>query len=427
MLVILVTSLVGWFIRRDRLPGTIRISTGESGGLYYKVGLAIEGSMWRRTNRRVEIKTTLGSETNFQQVLKNEAQLGIVQGGSIPIEELSIVTPLFPEFVFVIVRKGSNIETISDLFGKAVALGEEGSGSRNSALTVLKHYGIFAGDLAQNELHFKTLLDEDSTLDAAITTGGIEHPGIQDVLSTHQFDLLSIDSAEAIELVDPFLRSAQIPRGLFAEDPPIPAEPIRIIATTAYLVARHDASDRLVQAALESIHEENLRLQVPTLIPRKEAFAWIATKMHPTAQRYFNPSNDIGQVVSVMESLVATKELLFAMGAGIYLLWVRWRRLKEDESLEFLSRQKEHLDEFLEETLEIEKAQMETEDPIKLRAYLDQVTRIKLKALHELTEEELRGDQSFTIFLDQCRSIIDKIQMKILSRIVERQARPEKE
>ena len=120
-----------------------------------------------------------------------------------------------------------------------------------------------------------------------------------------------------------------------------------------------------------------------------------------------------------MESLAATKELLFAMGAGVYILWIRWRRLKEKESQELLGRQKEHLDGFLEETLRIEEVQMKTGDPDKLRELLDQVTRIKLKALYEFTEEELRSDQSFSIFLDQCSSLIGKIQLKIISRMSE--------
>jgi hypothetical protein len=121
-------------------------------------------------------------------------------------------------------------------------------------------------------------------------------------------------------------------------------------------------------------------------------------------------------MANVMESLAATKELLFAFGAGAYLLWIRWRRLKEKESQERTSRQKERLDRLLQETLWVEKAQMETDDLKKLAAHLDQVTRIKLKALHEFTEEELRGDQSFSIFLDQCAGLIAKIQLKMLSQ-----------
>ena len=51
----------------------------------------------------------------------------------------------------------------------------------------------------------------------------------------------------------------------------------------------------------------------------------------------------------------------------------------------------------------------------ELRNFLDEVTAIKLQALRELTEEGLRGDQAFSIFLDQCAGLRNKIQLKILS------------
>ena len=218
----------------------------------------------------------------------------------------------------------------------------------------------------------------------------------------------------AMELVHPFVRNVEIPRGLFAEHPAVPPEPIPTIATTAYLTCPNDAPSDLVQAALASIHEESLRLKVPTLITRQEATQWTATRMHPTAQRYFNPADNIGAIASVMESLAATKELLFAFGAGIYLLLMRWRRLKEKEQQIIINRQKEHLDRLLTKTLDIEKTQLDSCDPARLVEHLARLKQIKFQALREFTEEELRGDQSFSILLDQCSSLTSEIQLKLL-------------
>lgn len=114
-----------------------------------------------------------------------------------------------------------------------------------------------------------------------------------------------------------------------------------------------------------------------------------------------------------MESLAAGKELLFALVAGLYLLWDRYRRLKEGERTRELSVMKERLDDLLAETTRIERAQIETVDVVQLKEYLDEVTRIKLKALDELTHEDLRGDRMFLIFLTQCANVINKIQAKI--------------
>jgi TRAP transporter TAXI family solute receptor len=377
------------------------------------VGSTIADSLESRLDRDVEVIATAGSAQNFLRLINRDAELAIVQGGAVPLEDVSVVTPLFREFVFVIVRQGSGIQSVWQLQGKRVSLGAIGSGSRDAALKVLDHFGIDESDLeGDNEMPFTSLADNDA-IDAAIVTAGIEHPSLKELLSTNRYDIVPIRSAMAMEMVHPFLRNVEIPRGLFAEHPPVPAEPIPTIATTAYLVCQNDAPAQLVDAVLGTIHEESLRLKVPTLIARGEATDSTATRMHPSAQRYFNPEDNLGVVVSVMESLVATKELLFAIGAGIYLLWIRWRQLKEKEQQVIIDRQKEHLDYLLTQTLEIEKSQMRSDDHEQLLGYLDSVTKIKLQALQELTEEELRGNQSFSILLDQCANLISKIQFKI--------------
>ena len=58
-------------------------------------------------------------------------------------------------------------------------------------------------------------------------------------------------------------------------------------------------------------------------------------------------------------------------------------------------------------------------DVDELQEYLDKVTAIKLEALQELTEAEMRRDLAFSIFLDQCASLINKIQLKILDYLAE--------
>ena len=78
-----------------------------------------------------------------------------------------------------------------------------------------------------------------------------------------------------------------------------------------------------------------------------------------------------------------------------------------------VSQQKEHLDDFLMETLTIEREQAKSTDFDQLRGYLDKVTEIKLQAIQELTEEELRGNQEFAIFLGQCSHLIGRIQRKM--------------
>jgi len=413
---LLIVSLLTWFLQREPVPGRIRIATGAAEGLYFKVGATIQAALEQRIRSSVSLRETDGSAENFRLLVEGDADLALVQGGSVPIENVRVITPLFREFVFVIVRKELDIDSVWELAGRKVCLGPPGSGNRDAALKVLQHFGVDETQL-EGETHSSfEVLENDDSVEAAIVAAGIEHPALRRLLATNRFEILPLRSAVALELVHPFFRNVEIPRGLFAEHPSVPAESMPTIATTAYLVCREDASSDLVQATLATIHEESLRLKIPTLIERSEAPRWTATTMHPTAKRYFNPEDDIGAMVNVMEAVVASKELLFAIGAGIYLLWIRWRRLKEKELEAVVHRQKKRLDQFLTETLQIEKDQAQATDIDQLQELVDAVTRIKLRALQELTEEELRGNQEFSIFLDQCSQLIGRIQLRMLSQ-----------
>ena len=413
---LLIVSLLTWFLQREPVPGQIRIATGAAEGLYFKVGATIQAALEKRIRSSVSLRETDGSAENFRLLVEGDADLALVQGGSVPIENVRVITPLFREFVFVIVRKGLGIESVWELAGRKVCLGPPGSGNRDAALKVLRHFGVAETQLEGETQTSFEVLEHDDSVEAAIVAAGIEHPALRRLLATNRFEILPLRSAVALELVHPFFRNVEIPRGLFAEHPSVPAESMPTIATTAYLVCREDASSDLVQATLATIHEESLRLKIPTLIERSEAPQWTATTMHPTAKRYFNPEDDIGAMVNVMEAVVASKELLFAIGAGIYLLWIRWRRLKEKELEAVVHRQKKRLDQFLTETLQIEKNQAQATDIDQLQELVDAVTRIKLRALQELTEEELRGNQEFSIFLDQCSQLIGRIQLRMLSQ-----------
>lgn len=88
--------------------------------------------------------------------------------------------------------------------------------------------------------------------------------------------------------------------------------------------------------------------------------------------------------------------------------------MEERELQEMIEHSMNALDRSLNQTVQIERAQIKSDDVEELQGYMAAVTEIKLKALQELTEEELRGDQAFSIFLDQCSNLIGKIQMKML-------------
>ena len=411
---IMVISLIVWFATRDTLPKTIRVATAHEGGLYHEFGESLKRSLEERSGRSVVILETEGSVENARLLREGKVDLAIVQGGSGAIKGLSVIAPLYPEVVHVVTRRGSLIQSVDDLASRRVVYGPEGSGMRASAERVLEHYGLEKEIITPNDVYFKSLLDEES-IDAAIVTTGFMNRDLQDMLASGAFDILPLEGAEAIATKDPYFDVAEIPRGLYREGTPIPQVSTPTVATMALLVVREGESELLIGKVMEAIYDGGLGLEFPTLISRNDAIAKSPVDLHSFSRGFFNPPDHMGRITQIMESLAAFKELSVALAAGLYLLWTRRKRFKEVKQAELVQLQKDRLDVFLERTLEVERAQMDTTDIDELQDFLDKVTEIKLVALTQLTHEELRSDQAFSIFLLQCANLISKIQMKILN------------
>lgn len=404
--------VIFWF--SDTVPREIRIATGPEGGLYHNVGKYLQNALQEQTRRSVRLIPTVGTVANRQKLLDDgdPVHLAIIQDGAVPMKRLSVVAPLYRDVVLVIVRRASGIATISDLRGRRVALGPPGSGMRESARVVLGHFGIRDSDLLEADRYFGELRT-DETLTAAVVTTGLLNHDLQGLMATRQFDILALPDADALSMYHPYFMSHVIPAGAFEGFPPLPETPVATVATTAVLACRENLHDRVVKMALAAVYERDLRDSVPTLIPQHEARQARLANLHPATRTYYDPYGGVELISNLLESVSAIKELLFAVCAGLFLAWGRWRQIQERKNLAAVTVMKERLDTFLEQTIRVERRQMETDDPLKLREYLDEVTRIKLQAISELTHEDLRGDRMFSIFLLQCGDLAVKIQSKL--------------
>lgn len=431
--VLAIASILFWSVKRDRLPRAIRIAAGASHGLYFEFADQLGSRLEKDAGRPVHPITTRGSVENFSRLTSSNraesVEVAIIQGGSVtdPSELISAVAPLFVEVVHVVARRDRGINQVRDLEGKAVTLGEAGSGMRASAELLLNHYNLEElADHPASGLYFTNLLS-DTTLDAAIVTSGFTNSDLQSLLRTGQFTLIPITHSRAIENIDLFFRHLEIPAGQYGARPDLPEKPIPTLATVAFLAVRSEATEPLVDLLLRTVYKGGLRYAFPSLIQRSDAAEWELSPLHPVARRYFFPQDELGRMANIMESLAAVKELLFATILVGYLIWERLRRYRRKHLEKRLEAQKEYLDRFLEQTLAVERAQIHSTDLQELRSYLEQITRIKLTALQEFTDEELRGDQAFSIFLMQCSSLIHSIRLKIIEIGADRERERERD
>ncbi len=132
----------------------VTIGTGGVTGVYYPAGGAIARMVNKRQGEydiRVTVESTAGSVFNVNAVVAGDLQFGLVQSdrqyqavnGLAEWKEkgaqgeLRSVCRLHPEVVTLVAADDAKIETLADLEGKKVNVGNPGSGQRGNALDVL--------------------------------------------------------------------------------------------------------------------------------------------------------------------------------------------------------------------------------------------------------------------------------------------------
>lgn len=428
MLALVFTTVVVrtvWLAVEQRVPREIRIATGKPTGMYHFYAQTLRDVL-KAKGRNIVLVPTEGTIENVELIRTRQVDLAMAQSGVISLHDVAVVAPLVREIVHIVVRKSSGIKQIADLKGKWVVLGQPNSGMRASATQVLQHYRIHLADIRVREDYFGQLL-HDPELDAAIVTTGYENRDLQALLETAAFEILPIDDAAALALKNPHFQRFEIPRGLHRAPitlAPTPGSTTDSVATTGLLVCRPDASSLLVREVLDALYDDDLQEKLSGLLPRDEALRSARHRWHKEAREYFSPFDQIGYLANVMESLAAIKDLFWATGGLIGMAYLIWRkrqrkhlrnqlRAKRQQHRERSQLFKDLLDEFLKETIVIEQDLSHTNDQKILEGMLQKISEVKLRALNELTEETLRGNRMFLIFLQQCGHLSQAVRGKI--------------
>ncbi len=414
---IFIIGAAGFVLTRDPLPREVLIATGPVGGMYWHAGHQLAVRLERRSGRPVRVLTTEGTRENIALLQSGRAHLAILQSGqTMPVQpsqrEVMALAPLFADVVHLVVRRTEKIRSPAKLLRGHVAIGLPNSGMLSLSQSLLHHYGVPDDPRRLPREYFLRLL-LDPALQGAVVTTGLANPDLERLLAVGDFDLIPIKDAAAIRLRLPHLVPATIPLGTYRADPPLPTADLPTVAATAVLAATASTSGRLVEPALRAVYDDHLAADVPGMMPVGEASTWAGMTRHPAARGYYEPYQGLLSVANLVQFLDASKELVVAIGAGLLLLWDRIRRRREKAREREIRSAKERLDFYLNETVRIERAQMGVWDRDVLYPYLEEVTRIKLEALESLTQEELRSDRAFLIFITQCASLIQKMQLKI--------------
>ncbi len=237
----------------NRPPDRVTISSGTANGYYSRLAAQIGDSADSSVDMNIQNLRSQGSRENLQRLLDRQVDFALVQldvvSGAMKQGKVQAIATLANEDIHVIV-KDARLRSLSDLQGKRVGMGSQGSGIRFTAEQVVKAIGLkVRADDSSFEQLFKKL--SGGQVDAAIYVGsvGASDKVREQFLTYPQLRLIPLQP-EVINYLttrDPgSYQSAMIAIGTYSARPPIPRENIPTLSTATVLVTRPDVSHRSV-------------------------------------------------------------------------------------------------------------------------------------------------------------------------------------
>ncbi len=257
-------------------PHGFRLGSGRPDGAYHRYAEAYARDLAVR-GIRVELVETAGSVENLRMLEAGELDVALVQGGTASAsqrESLRSLASVFMEPLWILARRDRDVHSPADLKDLRVAVGEEGSGTRDLALTLLDalgqgeegaspHLSPLGGHAAA-----EALLRGD--VDAAFFVIAPGPAWLADVLASPDIVAVPIPRREALARRFPFLQTVEVPRGLLDLGRDAPPGDLELIASTAALVATRDFHPALASLLVEAAKREHAQgslLSAPGTFP----------------------------------------------------------------------------------------------------------------------------------------------------------------
>ncbi len=355
-----VALLVGGFwlaaqFIKPALPDHLFMSSGGAGGSYqvyaerYRQALA---------KNRIELRErpSAGSIENLKRLLDedDETEVALVQSGTangINTDKLLSLGSLYYEPLWVFYRSDRELDRLTQLKGRRIAIGAEGSGTRKLSLDLLETNGLDAKNTVFSPLGGLQAVEalRQRKVDAVFVVGADQSAAVWSLLYAEGIRLMSMAHAEAYVRRFPQLARLVLPQGAIDLTRNIPAQDVTLVSPVAMLVAHESMHPALIQLLLQvaqEVHGQAGVFQRPGEFPRASQIdfplAPEAERFYksgkPFLQRYlpFGVANLIDRMFVMLVPVLALLIPIMRFAPGIYAWRIRSRVYRRYGELKFL-------------------------------------------------------------------------------------------
>lgn len=286
----------------------ITIGTGGQTGVYYVVGQSVCRLVNRLEDANIKCNapSTGGSVANVNGIKSGELDMGVVQSdvqyqayngtGNFegePYEYLRAVFRVHGEPLTLLARADAGIETLDDLEGKRVNIGNPGSGQRNTMEVVMeaKGWDMDTFSLAsQLDAAEQAAALADNNIDAMVYVVGHPNGSIQEATTTVDSRLIPLNDEAIDGIVEeyPYYSKSVIPGGLYKGND----EDVETFGVAATFVTTAEADEEVVYQTVKAIFDNfdrftQLHPAFQNLDPEEMVSQGLSAPLHDGAARYY--------------------------------------------------------------------------------------------------------------------------------------------
>ena len=254
---------LAWHFVQPAPPKHVVIATGSSSGAYYAFAKQY-ADYFAANGIRLEVRETAGSIANYGLLMAagSGVDLAIVQGGSAPPGArragIEAIAGIYDEPVLVFYRGSRRPTRVSQLGGLRIAIGNDGSGVRVMALSLLTGSGVTDGDPAGTRLTPEVgdaaadALSQ-GRVDAAFFVIAPTAPVVARLLATPDVHLMSFEQARAYGRRDASLAPVTLVEGSVDVARNLPDADVQLVAAPATVVMRAGTHQGVVELTVDAV------------------------------------------------------------------------------------------------------------------------------------------------------------------------------
>jgi len=277
MVLVIVAAIgfaVTWQFVGPSVPDSIVMATGDESGTYHAFGKRYREA-FAPYGIDLVLRPTAGSLENIELLVAGEVDLAFVQGGTVPDHHLPHVegiASLYYEPLWIFLRAGGRIgqlgdlvgagpgiEQLSELAGRRIAVGAEGSGTRAVALELLAANDVTADNSELLGLPMDEAIDQllAGDLDALCVVGGAGSASVQRLMNEEGGALRLFDVPRGLAYERNFrhLREVVLAEGVLDPAANVPDRDIRLMAATAGLLTSHGLHEALAPLLIDAARD----------------------------------------------------------------------------------------------------------------------------------------------------------------------------